>query len=65
MRNVTIRRRGKKVALIFDVTKNLGSSISGKTNIVASADGTQRLGYGDLRINFYVFKRKPRPKTGG
>jgi hypothetical protein len=60
MRNVTIRTKGNKVAVIFDVSKNLGPSTTGKTDIVASSDGAKFIGRDGIRITFSAFKPKAR-----
>lgn len=43
MKNVEIKREGSVLTLTIDLSKQFGASSSGKTIIVASTEGNQRV----------------------
>ncbi len=60
MQNVTLTRRDDKLTIEVDLTKDFGSSKTGKTTIVASTQGNVDVpgSNGEIKIGINVYKKK-------
>jgi hypothetical protein len=58
MQNITISTKGSTLVIEIDATKDLGPSASGKTRLVASTQGNQKVTVAgrdiSLGVNAYV-----------
>lgn len=55
MKNVEISQEGSKLIITVDLSKEFGRSSSGKTTIVASTEGNQKVG--DVYVGLNVYKK--------
>jgi len=55
MKNVKIKRENDKIKIEIDLKKEFGLSRSGKSIIVATTEGNQRVGDVYLGLNCYKF----------
>ena len=55
MKNVEISQEGGKLIITVDLSKEFGRSSSGKTTIVASTEGNQKVG--DVFVGLNVYKK--------
>ena len=55
MKNVEITQEGTKLIITVDLSKEFGRSASGKTTIVATTEGNQKVG--DVYIGLNVYKK--------
>lgn len=60
MKNVDMKVDDKKKTLTItvDLTKRLGKSGSGKTTIIASTEGNQKIGVGDITIGLNIYTKE-------
>lgn len=56
MKNVDMQVEGNTLTIKVDLTQNFGKSSSGKTNIVASTEGTATLEDGTM-VGLNVFRK--------
>lgn len=63
MKNVDIAIDTKKkvLTITIDLVKDFGPSQSGKTRIIASTEGSQKVGYEDVILGLNVYRKE----TGG
>ena len=54
MKNVEIRTKGDELTITVDLSKDFGKSKSGKTIIVASTEGSAKVG--EVMIGLNIFK---------
>ena len=57
--NLTVNQSGTKVTMVFDLSKNSGTSKSGKSVIVSSSHGNLEIAEGTF-INYNVYRTLPR-----
>lgn len=55
MKNVEIKTEGTKLILTVDTSKEYGRSASGKTIIIASTEGNQKVGEVTVGLNVYKY----------
>jgi hypothetical protein len=60
MKNVEIKIEKKKMVIEIDLTKDFGPSESKKTIIVASTEGSQKIGYEDMVLGLNVYRKNPK-----
>jgi len=60
MKNVEIRTEGTKLIITVDLTKTFGPSSTGKTIIVASTEGNQKVAGGEIMLGLNAYKYPPR-----
>jgi hypothetical protein len=60
MKNVEYKVEKKRLIIEIDLTKDFGPSESGKTIIIASTNGSQKIGYEDAVLGLNVFKKNPK-----
>ena len=61
MKNVKIKKDGKKLIIEVDLTKSFGDTKTGKSELIASTVGNQPIEGGDgLFIGLNIYKRKER-----
>jgi hypothetical protein len=53
MKNVEITQEGTKLIITVDLSKEFGRSASGKTTIVATTEGNQKVGEVYIGLNVY------------
>ena len=59
MKNVQMQVDGNILTIKVDLTKEFGPASSGKTIIIASAEGDQAIAEGsDIKIGLNVYKKK-------
>lgn len=59
MKNVDMKIEKKKLIIEIDLTKNFGPSESKKTLIIASTEGSQKVGHEDVVLGLNVYKKNP------
>ena len=60
MKNVEWEVKDGKLIITVDLTKTFGPSSSGKTTIIASTEGNQRVpGDEDIKVGLNVYKPNP------
>lgn len=60
MQGIKQQVQGNKLILEIDLSQNFGPSKSGKTQVVASSEGFQKIdGMGDISFSLNVNKKKP------
>lgn len=61
MKNVklTVDPKKKVLTIEIDLTQDFGPSASNKTLIVASTEGSAKVGYEDVVIGLNVYKKNP------
>lgn len=65
MKNVEMTLEGSTLIVRIDITKELGPSSSGKSEIVASTEGNASVpGHEDIKVGVNVFKPRKRRKEG-
>jgi hypothetical protein len=62
MKNVEISQEGSKLIITVDLSKEFGRSSSGKTTIVASTEGNQKVG--DVYVGRNANLPQPATKVG-
>lgn len=60
MKNVDLKIEKKKLIIEIDLTKDHGPSESKKTIIIASTEGSQKIGYEDVVLGLNVYKKNPK-----
>lgn len=60
MKNVEMRIEKKKLIIEVDLTKEFGPSESGKTIIIASTEGSQKIGHEDAVLGLNIYKKNPK-----
>ena len=63
MKNIEMSVVGNTLTIKVDLTKEFGSSLSGKTIIIASSEGNQSIwthnpDHGEIKIGLNVYKKK-------
>lgn len=56
MKNVTMEVKGNLLHITVDLAQEHGPSSSGKSICVASTEGNQPVGVGDIKIGLNVYK---------
>jgi len=56
MKNVDIKMDGKKMVITVDTAKEFGPSKSGKTIIIASSEGNQKVE--DVTVGLNVYRKR-------
>jgi len=57
MKNVTTAVKGNKLVIEVDLSKNFGPSKSGKTVIIASTEGNQKVDGADAILGLNIYKK--------
>lgn len=60
MKNVDIKQVGKKLVITVDLSADLGFSKTGKSRIIASTEGNERInanGQGEVYLGVNVYKK--------
>ena len=56
-KGMTIEKKGNSILItVTDVTKNFGPSVSGKTLIIATTSGAEKIDGISINLNVYVAK---------
>ncbi len=58
MKNVEMKVDKNILTIKVDLTKRHGKSASGKTTIIASSEGNQKVGVGDVTIGINVYTKE-------
>lgn len=60
MKNVDIKvdEKKKTLTITVDLTQRHGPSASGKTITIASTEGNQKIGYGDIAVGLNVYTKE-------
>jgi len=59
MQNITMQTDGNILTVKIDLSKRLGKSKSGKTIMIASSDGNQKIeGFNDCRIGINCYTKE-------
>jgi len=56
MKNIDIKTDGNMMTLVVDTSKDFGPSKSGKTTIIASSEGNQKVG--DVVVGLNVYRKR-------
>jgi ABC-type polar amino acid transport system ATPase subunit len=57
MQNVDVQVKGNKMTVTVDLAKVLGPSKSGKTVLIATTEGNQKINGGDVYFGLNVYKK--------
>lgn len=60
--NISIDNKKKVMTITVDLTQDHGPSASGKTTIIASTEGSQKVGYEDVVMGLNVYKKAGKGK---
>lgn len=60
MKNVELKIEKKKLIVEIDLSKEFGPSESGKTVIIASTEGSQKIGHEDFVLGLNLYKKNPK-----
>jgi hypothetical protein len=60
MKNVDLKIEKKRLVIEIDLSKEFGPSESGKTIIIASTEGSQKIGVEDIVLGLNVYKKNPK-----
>lgn len=60
MKNITTEVKGNKLHIELDLTQDFGASKSGKTTIIASSEGNQKISTpkGEVVMGLNVYKKR-------
>jgi hypothetical protein len=58
MKNVDFKVEKNKLTITVDLTKRFGASKSGKTIVIASTEGNQKIGHGETMIGLNVYTKE-------
>ncbi len=60
MQNIEMKidEKKKTLTITVDLTKRLGKSKSGKTTIIASSEGNQKVGFGDVVMGLNIYTKE-------
>lgn len=56
--NIVIDEKKKIATITVDLTKRFGPSKSGKTVVIASSEGNQKIGLDDIAIGLNVYTKE-------
>ena len=58
MKNVNIKTEGELIIIVIDKTRDFGASKSGKTTIIASTEGNQKVEGTDLILGLNCYRKR-------
>lgn len=58
MRNIDYKVTGSKLVITIDISKRLGESKSGKSEVVATSEGNQKIDGTDVVIGLNAYVKK-------
>lgn len=58
MRNIDYKVTGNKLTIVIDISKRLGESKSGKSEVVATSEGNQKIDGTDVVIGLNAYVKK-------
>ena len=60
MKNIEMKvdEKAKKLTITVDLAKRFGKSGSGKTIVIASTEGNQKIGMGDIAMGLTVYTKE-------
>lgn len=62
--DISVDTKKKTLTLVIDLSKDFGPSQSEKTIIIASTEGSQKIGYEDVVLGLNVYKKNPKAGKG-